>query len=117
MLLALVSSILSEEDTHSSPKPIAGGMADVYRGNDMLERGRDVAVKIFRKASLEPEIIIAAFRRETRALTDLKHPSIVELYDSGLDTERDSPADRRGLHSPRQKPKPVRRPLPEHLPR
>jgi len=71
------------------PKPIAGGMADVYRGNDMLEHGRDVAVKIFRKASLEPEIIIEAFRRETRALTDLKHPSIVELYDSGLDSERD----------------------------
>jgi hypothetical protein len=30
------------------PKPIAGGMADVYRGKDMLERGRDVAVKIVR---------------------------------------------------------------------
>lgn len=71
------------------PKPISGGMADVYHGNDMLQAGREVAVKIFRKANLEQEILAEAFRRETRALTDLKHQSIVELYDSGLDIERD----------------------------
>jgi len=71
------------------PKPISGGMADVYRGNDMLQGGLQVAVKVFRKAAQEPDYFVEAFRRETTALTDLKHPSIVELYGSGLDEARD----------------------------
>ncbi len=71
------------------PKPIAGGMADVYRGNDMLQEGLQVAVKLFRKTGQEPDFLLEAFRRETEALTKLKHPSIVELYKSGLDAARE----------------------------
>jgi superfamily I DNA and/or RNA helicase/serine/threonine protein kinase len=71
------------------PTPIAGGMADVYRGNDMLQEGLQVAVKLFRKTGQEPDFLLEAFRRETEALTKLKHPSIVELYKSGLDAARE----------------------------
>jgi len=71
------------------PKPIAGGMADVYRGNDMLQGGLQVAIKVFRRGGQEQDFIVEAFKRETRALTDLKHPSIIELFQSGLDETRD----------------------------
>ena len=70
-----------------SPKPHSGGMADVYRANDMLEDGRQVAVKVFTHGEIEADIIAESFRRETQALKELKHPRIVELLDSGKDED------------------------------
>jgi hypothetical protein len=51
------------------PKPIAGGMADVYRGNDMLEHGRDVAVKIFRKARRQSNLKSVRFKSTSMELS------------------------------------------------
>jgi len=70
-----------------SPKPHSGGMADVYRANDMLDNGRQVAVKVFTHRQIEADIIAESFRRETQALKELKHPRIVELLDSGKDQD------------------------------
>lgn len=67
------------------PKPISGGMADVYPATDMLGQMRKVAVKIFKQGRVEKEVIQESFRRETQALQDLKHPGIVAILDSGRD--------------------------------
>jgi serine/threonine protein kinase len=72
------------------PNPISGGMADVYHGTDVLSGMREVAVKIFRRSGNEEEVLREAFKRETRALKKLKHPHIVDLYDSGFDEKRQS---------------------------
>jgi len=68
-----------------SPNPHSGGMAEVYRANDMLANGRRVAVKLFTQRNIEEEISAESFWRETQALKELKHPGIVELLDSGKD--------------------------------
>ena len=59
----------------------SGGMAVVYLAKD-LQHGRSVAVKILRSdiaACLGPE----RFVREIRILSQLTHPNILPLYDSG----------------------------------
>ncbi|MGB6051980.1 MAG: serine/threonine-protein kinase, partial [Rhodococcus sp. (in: high G+C Gram-positive bacteria)] len=65
-----------------------GGMADVYRAEDVL-LGRAVAVKIFRPT----EPIVTDTRRiesEIRTLASLTHPGLVTLFDAG--TALDAPA-------------------------
>ena len=68
-------------------KPISGGMSDVYKSVDLLQDGKNVAVKLFKADdTLEiNEILKESFRRETLALRELKHENIVELHDSGID--------------------------------
>jgi len=68
-----------------SPNPRAGGMADVYQASDMLDNLRRVAVKEFKHGQIEPDILAESFKRETKALQELKHPGILELLDSGKD--------------------------------
>ena len=70
-----------------APTPRSGGMADVYKATDMLDNLRQVAVKIFKHGTLEEDVLKEAFRRETNALKELKHPHIVELLDTGIDEE------------------------------
>jgi serine/threonine protein kinase len=72
------------------PNPVSGGMADVYHATDALNGMREVAVKLFRRSGNEEEILKEAFKRETRALKELKHPNIVDLYESGYDEQRQS---------------------------
>ncbi|MBM3238840.1 serine/threonine protein kinase [Candidatus Poribacteria bacterium] len=74
-----------------APNPISGGMANVYRANDMHEEGRQVAVKLFEHGHLEEEILAEAFKREVQAYKEVKHPGIVELLDSGIDEETGYP--------------------------
>jgi len=69
------------------PNPRSGGMADVYKANDWQRDGHQVAVKIFKHGHIESDILAESFRRETQALRELKHPSIVELIDSGKDQQ------------------------------
>jgi superfamily I DNA and/or RNA helicase/serine/threonine protein kinase len=69
------------------PNPRLGGMADVYKASDYQRDGCQVAVKVFKHGQIEGNILTESFRRETQALRELKHPSIVELIDSGRDKQ------------------------------
>ncbi len=65
----------------------SGGMATVYRGEDVLLE-RDVAVKFLREPySSEPEFR-ERFLHEARAAARLDHPNIVRIYDVGEDDHR-----------------------------
>lgn len=60
----------------------SGGMADVYRAED-LQLGRDVALKIlYRRFSEDPEFV-ERFRREASSAAGLQHPHVVSVYDRG----------------------------------
>ena len=69
-----------------SGNPRRGGIASVFRALDTQEE-RYVAVKVFRPVSGTDDVVEESFRRETRALSDLKHPNIVQIIDSGFDAE------------------------------
>ena len=58
-----------------------GGMGEVYRAHD-ARLGRDVALKIMRGSSADPEQV-ARFSREARAAGSLNHPNIVAVFDVG----------------------------------
>lgn len=59
----------------------AGGMGEVYRAHDP-RLGRDVALKILRRSSVDPDDV-ARFGREARAAGSLNHPNIVAVFDVG----------------------------------
>lgn len=64
----------------------AGGMSTVYQGLDrVLER--QVAVKLLAEHLAEDDGFVARFRREALAAAKLVHPNVVQVYDSGHDTE------------------------------
>jgi serine/threonine protein kinase len=67
--------------------PRLGGMADVYKATDDQRDDRQVAVKVFKHGQIDADILVESFRRETQALRELKHQSIVELFDSGRDKQ------------------------------
>ncbi len=60
-----------------------GGMADVYRANDVVD-GKPVAVKILKKEFAENEEFLRRFRNESKATALLSHPNIVKIYDVGF---------------------------------
>jgi hypothetical protein len=64
----------------------AGGMSTVYLGLDLVLE-RQVAVKLLAEHLAEDDGFIARFRREALAAAKLVHPNIVQVYDSGRDTE------------------------------
>ena len=57
-----------------------GGMANVYKGYDVVEN-RTVAIKILRDEFLDNEEFLHRFRNEFRAISLLNHPNIVQVYD------------------------------------
>jgi serine/threonine-protein kinase len=61
-----------------------GGMAEVYRAVD-TELDRVVALKVLHPFLVTEDGLMERFRREARTLASLRHPSIVEIYDSGLE--------------------------------
>jgi serine/threonine protein kinase len=61
----------------------AGGMADVYAGEDTLLR-RAVAIKVFRPSSVIGDEEIR-HQGEIRLLAGLNHPGLVTLFDAGTD--------------------------------
>ena len=65
-------------------------MSEVYPAFDLASGAKKVAVKLFRKGEIEDDILKETYDREVRALKELKHPSIVELLDSGVDKESNS---------------------------
>ena len=64
----------------------AGGMSTVFRAMDtVLER--PVAVKLLAEHLAEDEDFVARFRREALAAARLQHPNVVQVFDSGRDSE------------------------------
>jgi serine/threonine-protein kinase len=64
----------------------AGGMSTVYKAHDnVLERL--VAVKLLAEHLAEDDGFVARFRREALAAAKLLHPNVVQVYDSGRDSE------------------------------
>jgi eukaryotic-like serine/threonine-protein kinase len=65
----------------------SGGMSTVYGATDrVLER--TVAVKILAEHLSDDEKFVARFRREALAVARLIHPNIVQVYDTGVDSDR-----------------------------
>ncbi|MDU6872744.1 MAG: protein kinase, partial [Negativicoccus succinicivorans] len=64
----------------------SGGMADVYRAQDVL-LDRVVAVKILHSNFSTDNDFVVRFRREAQAAAKLSHPNIVNIYDVGKDNE------------------------------
>lgn len=67
----------------------AGGMATVYRGEDLLLE-RPVAVKFLREPYTNDPAARKRFLQEARAAAKLDHPNVVHIYDVGQD-EGDHP--------------------------
>ena len=64
----------------------AGGMSTVFLATDtVLERS--VAVKLLAEHLADDEAFVARFRREALAAARLQHPNIVQVFDSGQDSE------------------------------
>lgn len=62
-----------------------GGMGAVYRACD-VQSGRTLALKTLRLPSdARDALLVSQFEREFHTLVQLKHPSIIEVYDYGLD--------------------------------
>lgn len=62
----------------------AGGMADVYKGRDVM-LNRYVAIKVLKKEYREDENFVRKFRSEAQAAAGLMNPNIVNVYDVGED--------------------------------
>lgn len=60
-----------------------GGMADIYRAND-LEENRIVAVKILKTEFAGSDEFLRRFRNESKAIALLSHQNIVKIYDVGF---------------------------------
>src|SRR5512140_719402 len=57
-----------------------GGMAQVYKAyHPQLDRY--VAIKVLRSDLVEHEEFLARFRREAHAVSGLRHPNIVQVFD------------------------------------
>ena len=60
----------------------SGGMADVYRAEDM-QLGRKVALKLLYRRFAEDAEFVERFRREASSAAGLQHPNIVQVFDRG----------------------------------
>jgi len=64
----------------------AGGMGEVWRGQDNL-LNRAVAVKLLPTGRAGDEAFLARFRAEARYAASLSHPGIAQVYDYGESSE------------------------------
>jgi serine/threonine protein kinase len=67
-----------------------GGMAEVYRARD-LRLDRVVAIKTLRADLARDQTFQARFRREAQSAASLNNPSIVAVYDTGVDMSTRTP--------------------------
>ena len=61
-----------------------GGMGVVFKARDTRLK-RDVAVKVIKGAAAEDRHRVERFKREARAVAQLSHPNILEIFDFGFD--------------------------------
>ncbi|WP_225723590.1 MULTISPECIES: Stk1 family PASTA domain-containing Ser/Thr kinase [Corynebacterium] len=73
-----------------------GGMSTVYAAID-TRLDREVAVKVMDSALAHDTTFRTRFEREARAVARLSHPSLVNVFDQGVDTTLIE--ERRGAHS------------------
>ncbi len=59
-----------------------GGMATIYRGQD-LRMERVVAIKVLREVYSTDPKFVTCFQRGAKAASSLQHPNIVQVYDYG----------------------------------
>lgn len=64
-----------------------GGMGVVYLG-EQLGLGRPVAVKVLHPTLAHERAVVQRFVHEARALSQLRHPGIVTLYDAGFEDDQ-----------------------------
>jgi len=57
-----------------------GGMANVYKARDLLEE-KTVAVKVLKDEFAASDEFLRRFKNESKAISLLSHPNIVEVYD------------------------------------
>ena len=67
-----------------------GGMGEVYLAYD-TELGRNVALKIFQKDSLDP-LSLERIRQESQMMARVQHPNVLRIYHVKLSGDPDSPA-------------------------
>ncbi len=60
-----------------------GGMAVIYRGYDLKDKNRPVAVKVLREAYSTDPKFVTRFQLEGKAAASLRHPNIVRVDDYG----------------------------------
>jgi hypothetical protein len=71
-------------DRYELTEPLGrGGMATVHRATDLLS-GREVALKQLRAATAENATVVGLFEREFHTLAQLRHPSVISVYEYGL---------------------------------
>lgn len=66
-----------------------GGMALVYKAKCRL-LDRFVAIKVLKDEFVNDEEFVRKFRRESQAAASLSHPSIVNIYDVGVEEDYDN---------------------------
>ncbi len=66
-----------------------GGFGAVYRATQLAIE-RPVAVKLLHQARLESDHHAARFRQEARALAQLRHPRVVQVFDFGTCPDEDA---------------------------
>src|SRR6266516_7618429 len=59
-----------------------GGMATIYRGQDM-RMDRVVAIKVLREVYSTDPKFVTRFQREAKVASSMQHPNIVQVYDYG----------------------------------
>ena len=64
----------------------AGGMADVYKAYDIVEK-QIVAVKILKNEFINNDEFLRRFKNESKAVSMLSHPNIVKVFDVGFNEE------------------------------
>ena len=70
-------------DRYQLEEPLGvGGMAQVYRGNDLL-LNRAVTVKILKQEFSGDEEFILNFNHEAKSAASINHPNVVSVYDVG----------------------------------
>src|SRR5947207_12913342 len=78
---AMQTEVLGER--YKLQDPIGrGGMATIYRGQD-LRMDRVVAIKVLREVYSTDPKFVTRFQREAKAASALQHPNIVQVFDYG----------------------------------
>jgi len=60
-----------------------GGMSIVYRVFDLQRQG-EVALKVIHESYVQNQTIVARFEQEAELVLSLKHPNLVEVYETGI---------------------------------
>ncbi|MCC6622828.1 MAG: serine/threonine protein kinase [Deltaproteobacteria bacterium] len=77
----LIGSVINER-FHIVSKIGAGGMGAVYRAKQ-LGMNRDVAIKVLLRELTENEVVLRRFHLEALAVSKLKHPNTIQIFDFG----------------------------------